>query len=80
MDSVKVAAWNTVHHVIHNDLIDPDMKRWTVKFDGELEKRLNDTNFVDYDEADLYIYDVDEANEGNMGMGPIIQVMNHIGA
>ena len=48
----------TVQHVINNGLIDPDMKLRIGKFDEELEKRSDDTNFVDDVRADFYIDDV----------------------
>ena len=55
--------------MICNDFIYPDMKWRNDKFYEELEKRLDDTNFVDYIRADFYIDDVDEANEEAHGDG-----------
>ena len=45
------------------------MKRRIEKFDEELEKRLDDTNFVDDVWADFYIDDVDESTETEHGYG-----------
>ena len=39
------------------------------KFDEELEKRFNDTNFVDNVGANFYIDDVNETNEEAKGGG-----------
>ena len=55
--------------MICNDFIYPDMKWRNDKFYEELEKRLDDTNFVDDIRADFYIDDVDEANEEAHGDG-----------
>ena len=60
---VKVVARNTLQHVIFNALIYPDMKRRIDKFDEELEKLLDDTNFVDDIMSDLYIDDVNKYDE-----------------
>ena len=58
-----------VHQVICNDLIDTYMKLWVETFDEELEKRLDDTNFVDGVGGDFYIGDVGEADEAAYGDG-----------
>ena len=55
-------AWTTEQYVIRTNLLDPEMKGWIDKFDEELEKRLDDTSFVEDVGADLYIDDVDESD------------------
>ena len=50
--SVKFFAWTTVQPVIHTKLFDTNMKGHIDKFDEELEKRLDNKNFVDDVEAD----------------------------
>ena len=61
--SGKVISRTNVHNVIHTTFLDPDMKWRIDKFDEKLQNRLDDTNFVDDVGADLYIGDMDEANE-----------------
>ena len=65
----KVFAWTTLQNAIFNDLIDPGTKQQIYKFDKELDKRLDDTNFVDDVRADLYIDNADEVNEVEHGDG-----------
>ena len=63
-----------VHNVIRTDLIDPVTKRRIDKFDEKLEKRLDDTNFVDDVGVDLFIgnvYESDEAAHGGGSNAPI---------
>ena len=55
------------HHVICTDLIDTYMKQRIDKFDKKLEKRLDYTSLVNDVEADLFIDDMDEANEESHG-------------
>ena len=69
MVSGNVFAWNTIHHVIFTDLLDIEMKGGIDKVYEKLEKWLDDTNFVDNIGADLYINDVDEADEAVHGDG-----------
>ena len=57
------------HHVICTDLIDTYMKQRIDKFDKKLEKRLDYTSLVNDVEADLFIDDMDEANEEEHGDG-----------
>ena len=57
------------HHVICTDLIDTYMKQRIDKFDKKLEKRLDYTSLVNDVEADLFIDDMDEANEAEHGDG-----------
>ena len=45
------------------------MKGYIEKFDKDLEKRLDDTNFLDDVGADLYINRMDEADEASHGDG-----------
>ena len=52
-----------VHHVNRTEWIYPGMKRRIDKFDEELAKRLDETNFVADVGDDLYIDDLDEADE-----------------
>ena len=68
--SGKVIAWNMVQHVIHTELINPDMKQQIAIFYEELEKQFYDTNFVDDVGAHLYIDDMDEADKSAHGDGP----------
>ena len=63
----KFVTRTIAHNVICTNLIDPDMKFRIDKFDGELEKRLDETNFVDDVGAAFYIDDVDEADEASHG-------------
>ena len=65
----KVITQNNVQHMIHTDLINPDMKVQIEKLDEYLEKRLDDTSFFDDVRAGFYIDDVDEANEAEHGDG-----------
>ena len=59
----KVDAQNTVQHVIYTNLLDICTKGQIDNFDEDLEKRLDDTDFLDDVRADFYIDDMDEANE-----------------
>ena len=67
--SGKVFARTTLQHAICNELIDTEMKWWIDKFDEELDKRWDDTNFVDDVEADFYIFGLYEADEAAHGDG-----------
>ena len=58
----KVFACTLVQHVICTKQIDPYMKQWIVKFDENLEKWLDGTNFID--DVGNYFY-VDNVNESN---------------
>ena len=64
---VKCFARAMLQHVIHTNLIDPDMKLQIEKFGEQLEKHLHDTKFVDDFGSYLYIDDVDEDNEASHG-------------
>ena len=55
--------------MIYTNLIDPDMKWRIDKFDEELQKHLDDKNFVDDVRADFYIDDVDKSNDAAHGDG-----------
>ena len=65
----KLVTQTTVNHVICTELLDTDMKGRIDIFYEEIEKRLDDTNFVDDFGANFYIDDVDEANEVAHGDG-----------
>ena len=67
--SGKVVTQTTVKHVTRTNLLDSDMKGQIEKFDEELEKVLDDTNFFDDVRFDYYINDVDEADEESHGGG-----------
>ena len=55
--------------MIHNDLLDPDIKGQIDNFDEYLEKCLDGTKCVDDVRANFYIDDVDESNEAAHGYG-----------
>ena len=59
----KVIVLNIVHTVIFTDLLNTDMKGWIDKFDNNLEKRLDDMNFVDDVRSDFYINNMDKFDE-----------------
>ena len=65
----KLVTQTTVNHVICTELLDTDMKGRIEIFYEEIEKRLDDTNFVDDFGANFYFDDVDEANEAAHGDG-----------
>ena len=56
-----------VQHVICTDFIDSYMKRRIDKCDEELEKRLDDKNFIYDYRAYFYINNVDEADKAAHG-------------
>ena len=53
--------------MIHTNMLDPYTKGQIEKFDEDLQKRLNDTNFVDDVGADIFINDMDEYDEVTHG-------------
>ena len=55
--------------MIHNDLLDPDIKGQIDNFDEYLEKCLDGTKCVDDVRANFYIDDVDESTETEHGYG-----------
>ena len=61
--SGKVVARNKVQHMIYTGLIYPAMKWGIDKFDEELEKRLDGTNYVNDVGSGLYIEKVDGSDE-----------------
>ena len=63
----KVVSRTTVQHVICTKLLDLDTKGHIEKFDEELEKWLDDTNFVDDEGDGFYINALDEANKATHG-------------
>ena len=67
----KVTARTNVHKVIRSELLDTDMKGWIENFDEDLEKWLDETNFVE----DVGVYFIltlwMKPTKQHMGMYPI---------
>ena len=59
----KFVSRTTLQHVICTEFIDLDTEWRIDKSDEELDKRLDDTNFVDDIMSDLYIDDVNKYDE-----------------
>ena len=65
----KFVSRTTLQHVICTEFIDLDTEWRIDKSDEELDKRLDDTNFVDDIRADLYIDNMGESDESAHGDG-----------
>ena len=67
--SGKVISRTSVQHVTRDELLDPEMIEIITKFDKDLEKRLDDTNFTNPEAGELCIDDIDDADEVAHGDG-----------
>ena len=67
--SGNVIARTPVHHVIRDELLDPVMIERKKKSDEDLEKRLDDTNFVNPESGELCIDAIDDEDEVAHGDG-----------
>ena len=59
----------TVQHVTHDELMDTEMAKRIKEFDEDLEKRLDDTKFVNPEVSELYINEMDDADDVAHGDG-----------
>ena len=67
--SGNVIARTTVQHVTRDEYLDPVMCKRIKEFDKQIEKRLDDTNFVNPEAGELYIGEVEDEDEAAHGDG-----------
>ena len=61
--SGHVISQTTVQHVTHDELMTTEMAEIIKEYDEDLEKRLDDTNFVNPEVGELYIDEMEDADD-----------------